>query len=46
MRDVLLILSKIKIYSFKKKEMTSGVPKKARELVQKVAIDSDLLREK
>ena len=43
-RDVLLILSRIKIYDLGKQEMLGEVPKKARELVQDLKINLDILR--
>jgi transposase len=43
-RDVLLILSRIRIYDLGKQEMLSEVPKKARELVQDLKINLDILR--
>ena len=43
-RDVLLILSRIKIYRMERQEVISEIPKKARELVQKLGIDLDILR--
>ena len=45
-RDVLLILSRIKIYSTGKTEMVSEIPKKAKELISKLGIDLDILRKK
>ncbi len=43
-RDVLLILSRIKIYSMEKGEIISEIPKKARELVSEMKIELDILR--
>ena len=43
-RDVLLILSRIKIYDLGKQEILGEVPKKARELVQDLKINLDILR--
>ncbi len=43
-RDVLLILSRIKIYRMEKGEIISEIPKKARELVSDMKIDLDILR--
>ena len=45
MRGVLLILSRIKIYDLGKQEMLGEVPKKARELVQDLKINLDILCE-
>ena len=42
-RDVLLILSRIKIYRMEKTEIISEVPKKANELVSKLNVDLDTL---
>ncbi|MGP6207721.1 transposase [Cuniculiplasma sp. SKW3] len=42
-RDVLLILSRIKIYKMEKSEIMSEVPKKSRELVEKLGIDLSML---
>ena len=44
LRDVLLILSRINIYDLGKQEMLGEVPKKARELVQDLKINLDILR--
>ena len=43
-RDVLLILSGIKIYRMEKGEIISELPKKARDLVSDMKIDFDTLR--
>ncbi len=43
-RDVLLILSRIKIYRMEKGEIISELPKKARDLVSDMKIDLDILR--
>ncbi|MGC8483967.1 MAG: IS1634 family transposase, partial [Thermodesulfobium sp.] len=43
-RDVLLILSRIKVYNLGKQEVLGEVPKKARELVQELKVDLDILR--
>ena len=45
-RDVLLILSRIKMYRMEKSEIMSEVPKKSRELVEKLGIDLDMLCKK
>jgi Transposase len=45
-RDILLILSRIKIYNTGKTEMVSEIPKKAKELISKLGIDLDILRKK
>ena len=45
-RDVLLILSRIKIYRMEKGEIISEIPKKANDLVANLKIDLDLLRRK
>ena len=42
-RDVLLILSRVKMYRLEKSEITSEIPKKARELVEKLGIDLSML---
>ena len=42
-RDVLLILSRIKMYRLEKSEIMSEIPKKARELVEKLEIDLSML---
>ncbi len=42
-RDVLLILSRIKIYRMEKSEIMSEIPKKGRELVDKLGIDLNML---
>jgi hypothetical protein len=41
--DVLLILSRIKIYRMEKGEIISELPKKARDLVSDMKIDLDIL---
>jgi transposase len=43
-RDVLLILSRIKVYDLGRQEILGEVPKKARELVQDLKINLDMLR--
>lgn len=43
-RDVLLILSRIKMYSMEKGEIMSEVPKKAKDLISDIKIDLDILR--
>ena len=45
-RDVLLILSRIKIYSMERSEIMSEVTKKAKDLVSDLKIDLDILRKK
>ena len=45
-RDVLLILSRIKMYRMEKGEILSEPPKKARDLVSDMKIDLDILRKK
>jgi len=45
-RDVLLILSRIKMYRMEKGEIMSEIPKKAKELVEKLGIDLDMLCKK
>jgi len=45
-RDVLLILSRIKMYRMEKGEIMSEIPKKSRELVEKLGIDLDMLCKK
>ena len=42
-RDVLLILSRIKMYRMEKGEIMSEIPKRARELVEKLGIDLSML---
>ena len=42
-RDVLLILSRIKMYRMENGEIMSEIPKKARELVEKLGIDLSML---
>ena len=43
-RDVLLILSRIKMYQMDKGEIMSEIPKKANDLVTKLKIDLNMLR--
>ena len=43
-RDVLLILSRIKIYRMESADIMSEIPKKAKELVSDLNIDLDILR--
>ena len=45
-RDVLLILSRIKMYRMEKSEIMSEVTKKAKDLVSDLKIDLDILRKK
>ena len=45
-RDILLILSRIKIYKYKDSEILGEIPKKAKELVQKLSINLEVLRKK
>ena len=45
-RDVLLILSRIKMYRMEKSEIMSEIPKKSRELVEKLGIDLGMLCKK
>ena len=45
-RDVLLILSRIKMYRMENGEIMSEVPKKAKDLVSDLKIDLDILRKK
>ena len=45
-RDVLLILSRIKIYRMERNEIMSEVPKKAKDFVSDLKIDLDILRKK
>ena len=45
-RDVLLILSRIRMYRMEKGEIMSEVPKKAKDLVSDLKIDLDILRKK
>ena len=45
-RDVLLIMSRIKMYRMEKSEIMSEIPKKSRELVEKLEIDLDMLCKK
>ena len=42
-REVLLILSRIKIYRMEKGEIMSEIPKRARELVEKLGIGLSML---
>ena len=46
MRDVLLILSRIKIYRMESADIMSEIPKKAKELVSDLNIDLDILHKK
>ncbi|MHB1648914.1 MAG: IS1634 family transposase, partial [Thermoplasmataceae archaeon] len=43
-RDVLLILSRIKMYQMEKSEIMSEIPKKAKDLVSYLKIDLSILR--
>ena len=43
-RDVLLILSRIKMYQMEKNEIMSEIPKKAKDLVSYLKIDLSILR--
>lgn len=43
-RDVLLILSRVKIYQLDGNEIMGEIPKKARELVDKLKVDLNMLR--
>ncbi len=45
-RDVLLILSRIKMYSMERGEIMSEMPKKAKDLVSDLKIDLGILRKK
>ncbi|BAB59304.1 TVG0172799 [Thermoplasma volcanium GSS1] len=45
-KDILLILSRIKMYRTEKGEIMSEIPKKANDLVSTLNIDLDLLRKK
>ncbi len=45
-KDILLILSRIKIYTTGNSEILSEIPKKAREIVEKLNIDLNILRKK
>jgi transposase, IS4 family len=45
-RDVLLILSRIKIYSMERSEIMSEVTKKVKDLMSDLKIDLDILRKK
>ena len=45
-RDILLILSRIKMYGMEKGEIMSEIPKKAKDLVADLNIDLDILRKK
>ena len=42
-RDILLILSRIKMYGMERSEIMSEIPIKARELVEKLGIDLSML---
>ena len=43
-RDILLILSRIKVYDLGKREILEEIPKKSRELVESLNIDTEILR--
>lgn len=43
-KDVILQLSKVKIYDFDGGELMSEIPKKVRGLAEKLGVDLDLLR--
>ncbi|MGC8483964.1 MAG: IS1634 family transposase, partial [Thermodesulfobium sp.] len=43
-RDVLLILSRIKVYDVGKQEILGEMPKKSRELVESLNVDTEILR--
>jgi len=43
-RDIMLILARIKIYRYKDSEILGKIPKNAKELVQKLSINLELLR--
>ncbi len=43
-RDILLILSRIKMYQMEKSEIMSEMPKKAKDLVSYLKIDLSILR--
>ena len=45
-RDVLLILSRIKMYRMERGEIMSEMPKKAKDLVSDLKIDLGILRKK
>ena len=45
-RDILLLLTWIKIYGMEKKEIISEIPKKAKDLVKDLRIDRDMLFKK
>ncbi len=45
-RDILLILSRIKIYRFERQEIMSEITKKAKDLVTDLKIDLDMLCKK
>jgi transposase len=45
-RDILLILSRIKMYGMEKGEIMSEIPKKAKDLVAELNIDLDILCKK
>ncbi len=42
-RDILLILSRIKMYRMEKSEIMSEIPKKSRELVETLGVDLGML---
>ena len=42
-RDILIILSRTKMYEMEKSEIMGEVPKKSRELVEKLAIYMSML---
>jgi transposase len=44
--DILLQLSKIKVYKFEKSEVLSEIPKKVRKIIEAFELDIDLLRTK
>ena len=43
-QDILLQLAKIKIYVFENGEILSEIPKKVRDIIEKMKINLDLLR--
>ena len=45
-RDILLILSRIKIYSMENGEIMGEIPRKAKEIISDMKIDIDILRKK
>lgn len=45
-RDVLLILSRIKMYRMEKGKIMSEIPKKVKDLVSDLKMDLDILRKK